>query len=198
MPKVVPRWEWRTFGDGFPEEEARIRQHQENSTRESTELYILSNLSNDNTKIRDELMDIKTPLRVSLEGLEQWTVVMKSGFPIHINDLALVYKAWGMPIPYLEKDEYSCQEYLDKLIAKNKDLRTVEVKKTRHGYLIDDVIVEIADVSLNSSFLRTIAVEHADPEKVIRTIGRFGLKKYDNINYIRAMKRLMNIPYEMR
>ncbi|MBN1948182.1 MAG: hypothetical protein JW784_00400 [Candidatus Cloacimonetes bacterium] len=198
MNKIGPRWEWRAFGSQFPDEEAQIRQYDITSTRESTELYIISIHSNDNTKIRDELMDIKTPLRISQDGLEKWTVVMKAGFPIHINELALVYKAWGIPIPYLDKDEYSYQEYLNKLIIENTDLRTVEVNKTRHGYLINEVIVEIADVSFNSTPLRTIAVEHADPDKVIDIINRLGLRKYENTNYIKAIKRLLNIPYDMR
>jgi exopolyphosphatase/guanosine-5'-triphosphate,3'-diphosphate pyrophosphatase len=196
MEKIIPRWEWRTFGEEFPEVEEKIKKSGDSFDRESNEIYILSTNSNDNTKIRDELMDIKSPLRINKKtSLEQWTVLAKSAFPIHINDLALVYKAFGLPLPYLNKDEYSYQEYLDKLIGENPDLRLVHVQKIRHGYMIDDAIVEIAEVKFDEHSSKTIAVEHADPELVLKTVKKLGLEDYENINYIKAMKRTFGLNY---
>ena len=196
MEKIIPRWEWRTFGEGLSKEAEVIRQFGESFDRESKELYILSTRSNDNTKIRAELMDIKTPIRINDENsLEQWTVLAKSTFPIHINDLALVYKAFGLQLPFFKKDEYSYNEYLEELIGKNPDLRIVNVKKNRHGYKIDGAIVEIAEVQFDDVSLQTIAVEHADPELVMQTVQKLGLTKFENINYIKAMKRAFGIKY---
>ena len=193
MEKIIPRWEWRTFGEDLKDGEEAIKKYEMSRIKESKEIYILSKKSNDNTKIRDELMDIKTPIRINTEtGLEQWTVLMKAGFPIHINDLALVYKAFGLPLPYLEKDEYSYQEYINELIGKNPDLMMVDVEKKRYGYIIDDAIVEIAEVKFNNIPIKTIAVEHANPELVINTVKKLGLDKYENVNYIKAMKRTFN------
>ena len=193
MEKIIPRWEWRTFGENLKDGEEAIKKYEMTRLKESKEIYILSKKSNDNTKIRDELMDIKTPIRINNEtGLEQWTVLMKAGFPIHINDLALVYKAFGLPMPYLEKDEYSYQEYINELIGKNPDLKMVNVEKKRYGYLIDDAIVEIAEVKFDNIPIKTIAVEHANPELVVKTVKKLGLDKYENVNYIKAMKRTFN------
>ena len=193
MEKIIPRWEWRTFGENLKDGEEAIKKYEMTRLKESKEIYILSKKSNDNTKIRDELMDIKTPIRINNEtGLEQWTVLMKAGFPIHINDLALVYKAFGLPMPYLEKDEYSYQEYINELIGKNPDLKMVNVEKKRYGYLIDDAIVEIAEVKFDDIPIKTIAVEHANPELVVKTVKKLGLDKYENVNYIKAMKRTFN------
>jgi len=196
MEKIIPRWEWRTFGENLIEEAEVIKQSGESFDRESEELYILSARSNDNTKIRAELMDIKTPIRINNENsLEQWTVLAKSAFPIHINDLALVYKAFGLQLPYLNQDEYNYTEYLQELIGKNPDLRIVNVKKNRHGYKIDGAIVEIAEVQFDDVTQQTIAVEHADPELVLRTVQKLGLTKFENINYIKTMKRAFGIKY---
>jgi len=196
MEKIIPRWEWRTFGENLSKETEVIRQSGESFDRESEELYILSTRSNDNTKIRAELMDIKTPIRINEENsLEQWTVLAKSAFPIHINDLALVYKAFGLQLPYLKKDEFTYIEYLEELIGNNPDLRIVNVKKNRHGYKIDGAIVEIAEVQFDDVSQQTIAVEHADPELVLQTVQKLGLTKYENINYIKAMKRVFGIKY---
>jgi len=195
MEKIVPRWEWRTFGDGFGNSEDLIRQHKQTANRQSSEIYILSSSSNDNTKIRDELMDIKTPIRLTDAGLEQWTVLMKAGFPIHINDLAVVYKAFGLKMPYFGKDEYTYDEYIGEIIKPNEDLTMVDVFKHRCGYLIDEAIVEIADVTFNGFPLKTVAVEHTDPELVLATVKKLGLLQFENINYIKAMKRTFNLTY---
>lgn len=193
MEKIIPRWEWRTFGDKFEEQENLIQQNKQLSERESEEIYILSQKSDDNTKIRDQLMDIKSPLRINPVGLEQWTVIMKAGFPIHINDLAVVYKAFGLNMPYLEKDEYSYEEYIENLIKKNRELTLVNVKKHRFGYEIDGAIVEIADVSFNDKTFRTVAVEHKDPDLVIKVLKKLQLYGKENINYIKAMKTLTDL-----
>lgn len=195
MEKIIPRWEWRTFGTDFGKSEELIKKSGSPNTRESEEIYILSTESNDNTKIRNKLMDIKTPLRINKNGLEQWTVLMKAGFPIHINDLAIVYKAFGFDLPYLEKDQYTYNEYLDDLIGNNPNLRTIKVIKKRQGYIINEAIVEIADVTFNGEPIRTIAVEHADPDLVLETVKKLQLESYPNINYIKAMKNQFGLNY---
>jgi len=196
MEKIIPRWEWRTFGDNLSKGEKNIKKYGNARHRKSSEIYILSKNSNDNTKIRDELMDIKSPIRINEKnGLEQWTVLAKSAFPIHINDLALVYKAFGIKLPYLDKDEYSYKEYMEELIGNNPDLKKINVEKNRHGFLIDDAIVEIAEVKFNEFETKTIAVEHADFEIVLKTVKKIGLAEYENINYIKAMKRTFGLKY---
>lgn len=190
MKKIIPRWEWRTFKSDLSKESEPVRAIGNSFDRESEEIYILSQRSNDNTKIRDELMDIKTPVRMNKQtSLEQWTVLAKSSFPIHINDLVLVYKAFGIEMPYLDKDEYDYTEYMEKLIKPNPELKIVNVKKNRHGYKLNDAIIEVAEVKFDDVSMQTISVEHADPALVIRTVKDLGLYSYENINYIKAMKR---------
>ncbi len=195
MEKIIPRWEWRTFGGDLKEGVEAVRKFPLEKERESSEIYILSEKSNDNTKIRDMLMDIKTLLRVNQNGLEQWTPILKVGFPIHITDLAIVYKAFNIPMPYFKKDAYTYEEYLNELIKPAAELHPVNVFKKRFGYTIDDCIVEIAEVRFNDRPYKTIAVEHADPELVIQTVRKLGLHQYENINYIRAMKQSIGLAY---
>ncbi len=195
MEKIIPRWEWRTFGDKFGDAEDKIRVSGEPRIRKSEEIYILSKASNDNTKIRDELMDIKTLLRVNDYGLEQWTPILKEGFPIPINGLAIVYKAWNLPFPDFQRDEYTFEQFIEELVKPNENLVIVNVKKERYGYLIDDAIVEIAEVEANGKHIRTIAVEHANPQLVIDTVKKLGLEGYEIVNYIKALKRLEGLKY---
>src|SRR4051794_30436792 len=66
QPKIVPRWEFRTFGDAgvsFDDEPERVQ--------ESDEVYILSLHGDASVKVRDGLMDVKLLERVDEHGLEQ-------------------------------------------------------------------------------------------------------------------------------
>ena len=65
MDKIIPRWEWRTFGSKFGVSEEKIQNHKLGNFKRSSEKYILSKNSNDNCKIRDDLMDIKRLKQVS-------------------------------------------------------------------------------------------------------------------------------------
>ena len=54
---IVPRWEWRTFGDHFPEAETRFAKLTPDRLQESDEGYLLSRDSKASVKLRDELAD---------------------------------------------------------------------------------------------------------------------------------------------
>ena len=81
-PGVVPRWEWRTFGEHFDAAEDLLATLSPQTIRTSEELYILSMLSDASVKIRDGLMDVKHLLRVNDDGLELWVPVLKTAFPL--------------------------------------------------------------------------------------------------------------------
>jgi len=189
MGEIIPRWEWRTFGtEKFGEGEAKIRQSGDANVRISGEVYILSRMSMNNTKVRDGLMDIKTLQQVNSDKLEQWMPILKAEFPLNRETISKVFDAFKVEIPDLERKEYTFNQYLKEVIEACDDLVAVRVEKERHGYIIDETIVEIATVTFNDKPFRTIAIEHADPELVINTVRKFGLDGYENINYLRAMK----------
>ena len=58
---IVPRWEWRTFGEGFGAAEGRLAALTPERVEESDELYLLSLRSDASVKVRDGLMDVKQP-----------------------------------------------------------------------------------------------------------------------------------------
>ncbi|MCU0243486.1 MAG: hypothetical protein MUE80_01795 [Acidobacteria bacterium] len=189
MAPIIARWEWRTFGERFGEAEARINAHPAGDVRTSSEVYILSRRSMDNTKIRDLLMDIKTLQQVNGDGLEQWYPVMKAGFPLARPVLEDVFKAWRAPVPELSRAAYAYDEFLTELVAPHPDLRTVRVDKERHGFKIEGCIVEIADLKFDGAPIRTVAVEMEDPAAVIRAVRGLGLGGFENVNYLKALKR---------
>lgn len=193
MQEIIPRWEWRTFAHDLGKAESNIRKHPEGKTRESSEVYILSEVSMDNTKIRDELMDIKTLLQVNEDRLEQWMPIMKASFPIQISEIEKVFKCFKVVLPKLERKEYTLQQYLDELIGKSKLLKAVNVHKKRTGFTINNCIVEIAEVTVDDKKIKTAAVEMEVPQMVIRTVKELELDSFPNINYLRGLKNLVGM-----
>lgn len=196
MDKIIARWEWRTFGETFGKAEERIRAFPCDKVRKSSEVYILSRKSMDNTKIRDMLMDIKTLQQINADRLEQWYPVMKAAFPLEHNVLVDVFAAWKVAVPKLERDRYPYEEFLQELVGRHPDLRAVAVEKERHGFSVNGCIVEIADLKFDGTPIRTVAVEMEDPVNVLNTVGELELHGFENVNYLKALKRFAGMAIE--
>ncbi len=191
LGKIIPRWEWRTFGEEFGEAENKIKAHECTREVESSEVYILSKKSGENIKVRDTLMDIKVLREVNSDTLEQWFPIMKATFPIGKDEMAEVFKAAGVEIDISDDAEIDFNGFIAKYVDTNPDLKSVGVFKKRYGYMIDGATVEIADLTIDGNPIRTTAVEDADPELVTRLVKELGLSKYENISYIKAMRRMV-------
>jgi exopolyphosphatase/guanosine-5'-triphosphate,3'-diphosphate pyrophosphatase len=190
MGEIIPRWEWRTFGEAFGQAEEKIKVSGEPNTRESAEIYIISRKSHDNTKIRHQLMDIKTLRKVNDNKLEQWYPLMKSGFPLSKSELAKVVVSWAIEMPAVG-DPVPYDTFLQEVVGANPVLKAVPVTKVRHGYTIEGTTVELADLMIADTPIRTLCVEHADPELVWRVINDLGLGGHENVNYVTAIKRII-------
>ena len=190
LGKIIPRWEWRTFGDEFGVAEENIKAHECTREIESSEVYILSKKSGENIKIRDTLMDIKV-LRNAENDLEQWFPIMKATFPNGAEEAAEVFKAAGVEVELNDADTWEYDAFISKMVDTNSDLKAVGVFKKRYGYMIEGATVEIADLTIDGKETRTTAVEDADPELVTRLVAKLGLNGYENISYIKAMRRMV-------
>ncbi len=193
MQEIIPRWEFRTFTNDLGTAEENIRKFPEGKTRESDEIYILSEVSMDNTKVRDDLMDIKTLQQVNEDRLEQWLPIMKGTFPLPTAEIEKVFKCFKVAVPKFERSEYTFEQYLNEVIAPSSLLKAVNVHKKRTGFTINNTIVEIAEVTVDGKTVKTAAVEMEDPGLVIKTVKEVGLDKFPNINYLRGLKNLVGM-----
>jgi len=184
---IIPRWEWRTFGQEFGAAETNINKHEKKGFKKSEEKYILSKVSDENVKIRDDLVDIKSLKQVNADKLEQWYPAMKEGFPTTKDKLEVLFRDFFKVTVQLSQETYTYTEFLE-LVATCGQLCVVEVYKERQAYEINQATVEIAETKFNGVPMRTICVEHADPDNVIATVRELGLEGFENINYINAMK----------
>jgi len=191
MAEITPRWEWRSFGRRFGAAEARLAQLQAKSTQDSDEIYLLAP-AGANVKIRDALMDIKLLREVNADGLEQWTPVMKAGFPLPAAEAAKVLEALGLPIPPALRASYTLDEFLAQFAAPGSAVRAVAVHKRRTRYTVGGCMAELSDVVANGKPTRTIAVESEDAVAVIEAVRELGLGGYTNTSYLRGLTALID------
>jgi exopolyphosphatase/guanosine-5'-triphosphate,3'-diphosphate pyrophosphatase len=193
MENIIPRWEWRTFGETFGESDDRFAALEPGGGQESDELYLLSPSTDENVKIRDLLMDIKTLEQVNPDGLEQWKPVMKGAFPLPAAEVKNVFNALGVAPPPLERADYTLEQFVTELVDPGQRLRVVKVHKRRTRYKIDGCMSEITEVVADGRKIRTVAIESEDPAHVIATVRKFRLDRFQNVSYPRGLKQLVGM-----
>jgi hypothetical protein len=192
MSAVIPRWEWRTFAVDLSNDVTFLTSYSCKNIRESSEIYILHDNSNINVKIRHNTLDIKALLKTDKHHFEQWFPLLKSSFPLSHGDLNSLFKTLDLSVPAPGERIYSIEDFL-KMIDTCPALKTSDVKKKRFGYHINSCIVEYAHVRFNDHPYDTVAVEHTDPETLLKTLKETGLYGRKNINYVEALKMDLDI-----
>lgn len=157
-------------------------------------IYVLSaGNSENNTKIRDDKMDIKVIVNEE-QGLEQWAPRMKAEFPMAVETIRdEVFPAFGVPVPEFERSRYTLDQFQHELVQPHRDLSAAQVFKRRFGFTVNGCITEIADLLVNGAAIRTVAVESADSEAVLHAKEMVGLREYENVNYLLAIKRIIGM-----
>ncbi len=195
MSEIKPRFEFRTWAKNFGMVEENIRKLSPcEMIRESAETYIVADGNDENnTKIRDKLMDIKVFV-TKKDGHEQWNPRMKGEFPMKATMLKEdVFPAFEVEMPDLVRDEYTLEQYLDEVIRPHPRLSAVSVFKRRFAFTINDCITEIAEIEINGAGLQTVAVESVDVPAILKAKEMLGLNDYENVNYLRAIKRVIGM-----
>lgn len=198
MTDSKPRFEFRAFAQNFGIVERNMRALSPvEKIRESSETYIMSRGNNDNnTKIRDQMMDIKVFVQEK-EGLEQWDPRMKASFPMDVGNIRdEVLPALSVRPPEFERKVYSLDQYLGEIIGPHPELVAVRVFKRRFAFTINECIAEIADVYINGAKIRTANIESVDCQAIHKARQLVNLTEYENINYLMAIKRVIGMEPE--
>jgi exopolyphosphatase/guanosine-5'-triphosphate,3'-diphosphate pyrophosphatase len=190
---VVPRWEWRTFGERFPRAEERFAALSPESVRESDELYLLSTAADDSVKVRDELLDVKHLEQVNDDGIEQWRPVLKAPFPLSAAAVDSVLAALHASSPPRGRNTYTLDELVEEVVRPSRQLAAVPVHKRRAHYTVSGCMAELTDVRTDKGSTRTIAVESEDAARVLAAVGELGRDTRSNVSYPRGLKALLGI-----
>ncbi len=191
-----PRFEFRIFGINIEKAiESLEKLTPRLQTRNMNSIYLLTagNTKN-NIKIRDGIMDIKV-LEHEVDGLEQWNPYLVGEFPLKSDVIkTVVFPALGIVCPVMEREQYTLNQFLDEVISIDPDLSVAFVKKTRHGYMLNNCIAEIAEVLVNGALIYTLCVESEDAAQVLATKKMLGIcSDVENVNYPLALKRIMGL-----
>jgi len=190
MTAISARWEWRTFGPGARAAERRWRDLQPSAEQVSDEVYLLSG-EGQTVKYRDELMDVKQLLETDAFGLQQWTPVMKASFPIGRAEVERVFDSLQVPLPSLERDRYTFDEFRGELTGPERGIRTVDVHKRRIRFRVDGCSAEITEVHADGRPESTVAVESEDAQAVIGVVRSLELDDYVNTAYPEGLIRIL-------
>ena len=150
MAVIKPRWEWRWFGPRLGPAESRLAAMTPVGVQESDETYLLSG-AGDNVKVRDALMDIKVLREVDRDGLEQWTPVMKAGFPLPATEVRRVFTALHLDTPPLRRASYTLEEFINELAVPGGRIRAISVHKRRTRYSVGGCMAELSEVVATAS-----------------------------------------------
>jgi len=186
---VVPRWEWRSFGEDFGPAERRVASHPPERVDESDDTYVLAHGSDASVKVRGGLMDVKHRLGVDEEGLEQWAPVMKSPFPLSAADAGFVLETLGAAYASVDRGAGTIEELADA----GRDLTVVDVHKRREHYTFDGCMLELSELRTDEGATRTIAVESEDADRVVAVVRELGFDPRRNVCVARGLKALVGV-----
>jgi exopolyphosphatase/guanosine-5'-triphosphate,3'-diphosphate pyrophosphatase len=190
--EIIPRWEWRTFGESFGAAEERFGALEPVRVQDSEELYLIARDSDENVKVRDELLDVKHLERVNEDGLEQWLPVMKAPFPISAADAVAVLGRLGASPP-ADRGEYTLQELVEEVVKPTDGLLPVRVHKRRSRFTIGGCMTELTELRTDVGDMRTVAVESEDAARVVATVRELGLESFANVSFPRGLKALAGL-----
>jgi hypothetical protein len=191
-----PRYEFRTFGRDFSQTHELMKSlsgpvPEFARKRLTSEIYVLSHTTDlVNCKIRDDKIDIKELIKVE-DNLEQWEPVLKMDFPLFKKTIIKqVFRPLWARAPLIEKEDHSLEKFLQ-VVKNHRGLQLVYVDKERYGFLISKTICEFARVFINGAMVQTVSSESTNKNDVLKTIRKLKMDDHENINYIRAIKRVL-------
>ncbi|WP_051323848.1 Ppx/GppA phosphatase family protein [Candidatus Solirubrobacter pratensis] len=184
---IIPRWEWRAFGDSFGPAERRFESLSPERVEESDEVYLLSLESDASVKVRAGLMDVKHRLDTNDDGLEQWRPVLKASFPLAAADAGFVLETLRAAAPRPDRPAGT----LDDLTRGREDVLALEVHKRRERYTIGGCMAERTELRTAKGATRTIAVEAEDQDRVSAVVRELGLSSRRVVCVARGLKALV-------
>jgi exopolyphosphatase/guanosine-5'-triphosphate,3'-diphosphate pyrophosphatase len=187
---VVPRWEWRAFGEDLGIAEGRIAALTPERVEVSDEVYLLSLRSDASVKVRTGRVDAKRLLRVDGEGLEQWVPVLKAAFPLSGADVASVLALLGVDGASASGGAAGV-EALVSIVDADPDLLAVDVHKQREHYTLGGCMAERSELRTDAGAIRTIAVESPDPARVSAVVRELRLSSLPVTCVARGLKALI-------
>ena len=191
----APRWEWRTFGAGLSDIEAKVGLTARIAPRQSDEIYLLNFATPHSAKIRGGVLEVKRLLQVDSNGLEQWSPAFKACFPLSAPMVQSAFAALDLRPLTTRREVCDLEEFLD-LVANDKALRAIQVKKARRQFVFGDCAAEFVRLHIGPVAQESFCVEDEDPSKVVAAVRELGLDPHANISFPKGIERALTLPIQ--
>jgi hypothetical protein len=189
----MPRWEWRSFAPSF---DAFRQDHPELSVSPavtSQDVCLLCRTSTHDVQIQDGAVRLKWRKETGPGGLEMWDPVLSAGFPCSPMVVARLFEAWGLPVPKLERSEYTQAQFLELVRRHTHDIYAVGITKQSETFQLDGVSGEFARLTIRHARVECLSMEHEDPGLTLQVIARLGLRARGNTSYPQGLKDALRI-----
>ena len=193
--KNAPRWEWRTFGARLSDIEAKVGLTAQIALRQSDEIYLLNSATPHSAKIRGGVLEVKRLLQVDSKGLEQWSPAFKARFPLSAPMVQSAFAALDLRPLTTRSEVCDLEEFLD-LVANDKALRAIQVKKARRQFVFGDCAAEFVRLHIGPVAQESFCVEDEDPSKVVAAVRELGLDPHANISFPKGIERALTLPIQ--
>jgi hypothetical protein len=192
VTEIVPRAEFRTFGEGLVELVSAHLDATATSPVERREmppeLYLVSLRTDEAVvKVRAGLLDVKIKTGETPEGYEIFEPRAKLEFPVTHEALGRALDDLDVSVD-LQGDTFTAED-LTELAAREGALIAVRVEKIRYGFMAGDVICEYARVRFDGLETETAACESADHAAIAPVVQALGLSGREILSYPKAAKR---------
>jgi hypothetical protein len=190
----APRYEFRMFAATLGALADRITAGAAcMEVAESREFYLVTREpSRYNIKIRDSRIEIKELLGVERE-LELWRSLRACTFPLP----AAFLRETLQPLLDVRMPDDAVGDSIEALmrtaVEACAELWCATVVKRRCHYAVSGCRVEIDDVRIDGSRLRSIAIESESADAVLVARARYGLEGYENVNFPCAVRRALGL-----
>ena len=191
----APRWEWRTFGARLPDIEAKVGLTAQIAPRQSDEIYLLNFATPHSAKIRGGVLEVKRLLQVDSNGLEQWSPAFKACFPLSAPMVQSAFAALDLRPLTTRREVCDLEEFLD-LVANDKALRAIQVKKARRQFVFGECAAEFFRLHIGPVAQESFCVEDEDPSKVIAALHELRLDPHANISFPKGIERALTLPIQ--
>jgi hypothetical protein len=190
---MILRYEWRAWGDEAAQLADRITvaatfDHEQHSI----ETYVVSkDTTSTNAKVRNGMLDVKV-LRRTSHGFEQWEPLDKQPFPIPMDPVAReLLQRLGVVAPGPGRTKYTLDALVADIIDPQPRLAAVEIEKRRRLFAHRGCILEIAELSMDRTRARSVAIESADLDSLRAAADSLRFTSAPNVSYPKMIHRVL-------
>lgn len=189
--KGASRWEWRTFGAGLLDIEAKVGLAAYVTPFESDEIYLLNAITPHSAKIRGGVLEVKRLVQTDSNGLELWSPAFKAGFPVSAAVVESAFAALDLRPPATRPGDYELEEFLAEVISRDEALRAVRVKKARRQFAFRKCAAEFVQLHIGAVAQESFCLEDENPSNIIAALLELGLEPHANIRFPKGVERAL-------